>query len=399
GAGNDTLDASHKTHKKYPSTLIGGTGADMLIGNGTTSSASYERTGPGDGVTKNITGVYLDLRRQGMAQIDPEGRETDAVGDTLIGIDHAVGTYSDDTLIGNDQNNDMYGLDGNDLMIGGKGNDYLRGQNGNDTLEGGEGADSLFGDAGFDMVSYENATQGVKIDLSGMGMHQGARQSGDGEENGDEIWYVEGVIGSNHNDTLIGTEDRFGWYEDETYGSMHNLLEGRGGNDLIMGLAGDDTLDGGEGNDTLIGGAGNDLLIGGEGDDLIIGGFTDTVEGGDGFDTFRLEDNIGTGSIFDLSAMNDAGRITGIERIDITGDADDANTLTLRAEDVFEVSGGSLYIDGDTGDTVTTIGAGWTQKTGEVSFGGETYHHYTAQYDSQTVNLYVDVDVTYQTHS
>jgi len=46
-------------------------------------------------------------------------------------------------------------------------------------------------------------------------------------------------------------------------------LLGTEADDLLDGLAGDDTLDGGAGNDTLIGGAGADSLIGGAGVDLI----------------------------------------------------------------------------------------------------------------------------------
>ena len=79
---------------------------------------------------------------------------------------------------------------------------------------------------------------------------------------------------------------------------------------------------------------------------------------------------------------------------DITGLA--TAKAVIRAEDVFEVSGGSLYVDGDAGDSVTTSGAGWTQEAGDVSYGGQTYHHYTAQYDLQAINLYVETTLAYQ---
>ncbi|MGE4440458.1 MAG: cadherin-like domain-containing protein [Desulfomicrobium sp.] len=266
GAGNDTLDASHETYRdSYSpagkwSTLIGGMGADMLIGNGTSTSASYELSGHNDFELNYGKGVYLDLRRQGkdadgwLAQIDPEGRDTDAVGDTLIGIVNAVGTYSStgDTLIGNHQNNEMYGMAGDDLMIGNEGNDTLWGWDGNDTLEGGAGADLLWGGWGYDMVSYRNASQGVRIDLGNQNNKRGQVGAPGGEENGDELWYVDGVIGSDHADTLIGSS--VGDDENNTWGgtlsSVHNLLKGGAGNDLLMGLGGADTLDGGDGIDT-----------------------------------------------------------------------------------------------------------------------------------------------------
>ncbi|MBV1718993.1 MAG: hypothetical protein KMY51_03205, partial [Desulfomicrobium sp.] len=387
GAGNDTLEGG--------SLLIGGMGADRIIGDEVSSSASYQFTGHGDFEVSD-QGVYVDLHLQGpdadgslIVQPGKPGGD-DATGDILTGIVNLVGTNGADTLIGNDQNNEIYGYDGHDFLVGGAGNDTLWGDYGVSTLEGGEGADVLFGHTGCDIASYRNAAAGVNVSLK---LQYEGLQVGTGEENGDELWYMDGLWGSDHDDTLTGTDLEY------THSSEHNVLNGYGGDDLLSGLAGNDTLDGGADNDTLIGGLGNDVLLGGEGDDLIHAGAVDTVDGGDGFDTFRLEDNIETGSTFDLSAMNDAGRITGIERIDISGDANDANTLTLKASDVFQVSGGSLYIDGDAGDSVTTIGAGWSQQAGDVNFGGETYHHYTALYDSQTVNLYVDVDVTYQTHS
>jgi Ca2+-binding RTX toxin-like protein len=329
----------------------------------------------------------------------------------------------------------------------------------------------MWGGMGFDMVSYENAAQGVKIDLRPMGPVNGAVQSGAGEENGDDIWYVDGIIGSNHNDTLIASNN---YYVD--YISINNLLMGLDGDDILMGLSGGDTLDGGEGrdtadyslspsavridlnlqdgvavqsggaagndgdgdvlisienvtgsefndtligdgddnvlmgqagddslvggagDDTLIGGAGNDTLLGGDGDDLLVGGMDDVLDGGAGFDTFRLESDPGTGGILDLSLMNAGGRITGIERIDITGDADDANTLTLRAEDVLDTTGGAdtLWVRGDGNDTVTTSDTGWTLAGTQTGADGQTYNHYTAYAGSTLVNLLIDIDIAAQ---
>ncbi|MBU4593999.1 MAG: hypothetical protein KKD96_05810, partial [Proteobacteria bacterium] len=309
----------------------------------------------------------------------------------------------------------VYGFDGDDFLIGGAGNDTLVGGLGYDTLEGGDGddwfvdgvgsydntytGDSLVGGAGIDTVDYSNSLDVCMVDLTNS--WYSFPNSPYSDAYCDTLVGIENIVGSRYFDSLLGDDGA-------------NLIRGEGGWDYILGRGGDDTLlggsdndtiDGGAGNDSIDGGTGNDLLIGGAGidtiqggtgDDLIHGGADDVVDGGEGFDTFRLEDNIGIGSTFDLSVMNDAGRITGIERIDITGDADDANTLTLRAEDVFEVSGGSLYVDGDAGDSVTTIGAGWTQEAGDVSFGGQTYHHYTSTYSSQTIDLYVDTAVAYQ---
>ena len=94
----------------------------------------------------------------------------------------------------------------------------------------------------------------------------------------------------------------------------------------------------------------------------------------------------------DLSRLAKEGTITGIERIDITGDADDATTLTLKASDVFSTSGGnSLYIEGNAGDTVTVTDSGWSASA-DVTFEGQTYRHYV----NQGYNLYIDAEIDQQ---
>ncbi|MBV1718992.1 MAG: hypothetical protein KMY51_03200, partial [Desulfomicrobium sp.] len=277
GAGNDTLDGGSATNWN---TLIGGMGADRIIGNGVNSSASYALTGHGDSDFSD-QGVYVDLRLQGpdedgnlMVQTGKPGGD-DATGDILTGIVNLAGTNGADTLIGNDQNNEIFGGDGHDFLVGGAGNDALWGSNGDDTLEGGEGADFLWGNTGYDTASYRNAAAGVNVNLEIQG---GGLQVGTGEENGDELWYIDGLWGSEHDDTLTGSDT-----DNPGYASVHNVLNGYGGDDLISGRAGNDTLDGGAGNDTLVGGLGNDLLLGGAGDDLIHAGAGDTVDGGAGF--------------------------------------------------------------------------------------------------------------------
>ena len=102
---------------------------------------------------------------------------------------------------------------------------------------------------------------------------------------------------------------------------------------------------------------------------------------------FRSHD--GGGVTLDLSGLVTAEKITGIEHVDITGDADDANTLTLKASDVFSTSGGnSLYIEGNAGDTVTMTDEGWAANA-DVTIDGQTYRHYV----NQGYNLYIDVEI------
>ncbi|MBU4572440.1 MAG: calcium-binding protein, partial [Desulfomicrobium sp.] len=368
GAGNDTLDG---TLSARASMLCGGTGADRIIGNGRDSHVNYQYTGHRDVFDFNYNAVYVDLNIQdGRAQSGgPAGN--DAIGDILSGIVNVVGSWGDDTIIGNKQNNNIFGEEGDDV------------------LEGCEGADMIYGGKGYDIASYRHANAGVNVSLKIQGGNLQVGNDGDAQK-GDALWYIDGLWGSDHADTLIGTDHGYTGFM-----SMHNVLNGYGGDDLLSGLAGDDTLDGGADNDTLIGGSGNDLLLGGAGNDLLIGGMTDTADGGDGFDTFRLEDNAGTGGTFDLSAMSDAGRITGIESIDISGDVDDANALTLKASDVLGTTGGAdtLWVRGDGNDSVTTTDSGWQLVGVETGTDGQQYNHYSGYAGSTLVNLMIDADM------
>ncbi|UUX49740.1 hypothetical protein NUH88_20370 [Nisaea acidiphila] len=123
-----------------------------------------------------------------------------------------------------------------------------------------------------DVLSYEESAAAVAVDLS-TGTVSG------GDATGDTIDGFEGVIGSAHNDTLIGDE-------------AANILSGGGGNDILDGRSEADLLHAGNGNDLLLGGSNADTLYGSYGDD--------TVEGGTGADLL-----FGGGPAGDFSAAGD----------------------------------------------------------------------------------------------
>jgi Ca2+-binding RTX toxin-like protein len=203
-----------------------------------------------------------------------------------------TGTSGDDRepneLEGTNLADEIYGLAGNDTLIG---------FDGDDLLAGGAGADELFGSGGLDLASYRGSPAAVQFLLYGDGT--GFVAGGDAE--GDELFSIEGAIGSSFADRLYGDDQR-------------NVFQGEGGADDLSGAGGNDTLRGGGGNDRLDGGAGNDELLGGDGSDTADFLYFDKMFGGAAI--------VGTGVVADLVAGTATGgdqvgsdRLSGIENL------------------------------------------------------------------------------------
>lgn len=186
--------------------LVGSAGEDTLDGGTGNDTVDYSQM---DGaVTVYLTHDYT-LKANGSR-------------DTLISIEHVIGSRYNDTLILNRYNNIAYGGAGDDIIHARDGNDTVYGEAGNDRLYGMDGDDTLYGGDGDDRLYGDN----TDTDLTGTG-----------------------------NDSLYGGA----------------------GNDMLWGHSGDDLLDGGDGNDQMYGMEDNDTFIGGQGNDL--------MDGGSGFDT------------------------------------------------------------------------------------------------------------------
>ncbi|HND53986.1 MAG TPA: hypothetical protein PLV92_16360, partial [Pirellulaceae bacterium] len=140
--------------------------------------------------------------------------------------------------------------------------------------------------------------------------------------------------------------------------------------DTLTGTIGGNVMVGGQKGDTLLGNGGADVLRGGQGDDILaIGDMTFVrLVGGRGLDTVRLD---GAGLGLDLIALAD-NRLTGIERIDLTGTGN--NVLTLDYRSVVNLSDDSneLIISRNDGDIVN-IGDSWTVQGYRV-IDGQTYY-------------------------
>lgn len=200
-------------------------------------------------------------------------------GDDIImgedGNDSLSGDGGNDSLDGGAGNDTLNGGAGDDLLTGGTGTNQLFGGDGNDTFVGGAGADAMSGGTGMDFVDYSASGAGVSVNLSTVTLSGG--DAGNDSISGG----IDGIIGSDWNDTLTGYD---GQGADWT-----NVFFGGAGDDLLDGRGGDDLLYGGDGADTIIGGIGADLIEGGAGDDLILVGAGDTISGGPGNDTFLLD--------------------------------------------------------------------------------------------------------------
>ena len=206
-----------------PDTLIGGGGNDVLDGHAGIDIVDF--SGTSNGVTINLIGHVA----------------TGAGTDTLASIEQALGSPSNDVLVGDNDAN---------VLQGGAGDDRIDGADGDDTIDGG---------AGDDTVDFGLAAAGVKVNL-GAGTATGAGT--------DTLVDIENATGSDEGDTLNGGAGA----NVLDGGDGADTLNGRNGNDHLLGRGGRDQLFGQKGRDDLSAGPANDQLNGGKGKDVCHGG-------------------------------------------------------------------------------------------------------------------------------
>ncbi|MEA2470855.1 MAG: hypothetical protein QOE38_1854 [Thermoleophilaceae bacterium] len=167
------------------------------------------------------------------------------------GYDPSVRTFGgpgDDLLTGGRAPDELYGGGGHDRLSGGGGNDVLSdGDLSGAPGDAGPGPDFVDGGAGQDLLTYEQRTGGVTVDLGS------AAPAGEHGE-GDEIHNLEDLAGGSGADRLTGT-------------AGVNELRGHGGADALIALGGNDVVEGGSGADRIEAGNGDDILRPGGGID------------------------------------------------------------------------------------------------------------------------------------
>ena len=323
--GNDSINGGDGND-----TLRGGAGSDVLLGGDGSDFANYQGS---------ASAVTIDL----LAHTASGG---DAQGDTLTSIENLYGSGNDDHLTGDDGRNIFGGWLGDDVLVGNGGDDSLSGEGGDDSLDGGAGNDRLVGGDGIDIIhggignDSVDAGTGNDTILGEAGDDNIYGGAGDDQiDGGDNIDYIEGGAGS---DVINGGAgiDTAGYASSAT-GVQVSLALGIGtGGDVdgdilvnienLLGSSHDDVLIGDTGNNGFWGGAGNDVLTGGLGADLL--------KGGAGNDTF-VYTSVADSTVA-LAGKDTIADFTAGDRIDLS--AIDADGNAGNGDTAFTFSGAGL---------------------------------------------------------
>ncbi len=319
-------------------TLIGGLAANYFDGGGGSNTVSYASTGVGSGAV--TVDLYHGTGTGGFAQ-----------GDTYTNIQNVIGSSGNDLFYASTVANNFNG-----------------------------------GSAGNDTVSYKYST-GAPIVAS---LVTGVGGTG-GDANGDRYTSIENLTGSeNVNSTLYGD-------------GLDNILTALGltNTNLLDGGLGADTLDGRlGGHNTLNGGLGADTFYvqatGGVMTNITAinggGGLTATTYAASTFDTLKIFGLTTAEPVLNMANFLD-GKVSSINRIDVTGDGT-STKLLFTAEDVQAMVGvgGTLTVmlDNNTSnDSILANGFVGLGQNGSQSYyafySDNTYTHEIARINVQYV--------------
>jgi len=288
----------------------------------------------------------------------------------LVTVDLAAGTADGDASVGHDT------FSGVNSATGSAFGDTLSGAATSDSFVGLGGNDLIDGRGGFDTAIYNiNTTGGVNINMtSGV-------VTGDGSVGTDTLRSIEGVQGSNFDDTYVATGYGGGGALNIGNNGTFNAFQGNAGNDTITGngnteiqysnstgsvnvnlttgiatgdgSVGTDTITvgtvfrvlGSNFGDTITGTSGADTLNGNGGNDTITGnGGNDSLTGGAGADTFVYT------SGGEADSITDFNRGQG-DRIDVSGIVGASNLQFIQSHAFSQ--GANTLIDFGGGNSIT----------------------------------------------
>lgn len=245
----------------------------------------------------------------------------------------------------------LYGTDGDDAFIG---------TSDRDEIYGSEGADTIDGKGGTDIVNYLLSDAGVTVNLA-------TGEGSGGHAEGDQISNVESIIGSYHDDVLIGDDG-------------NNNLFAQNGNDHLEGGAGDDWLNAyGSGADYLDGGSGNDTVrYRWSGSAVTVDLTNQANNAGDASgDVYVSIENVMGSNSYGDHITGDAGdnKIWGYGGNDTLEGGDGNDTLLGgNGNDILKAGNGDDYLDGGAGDDEFHYGEGVTTFRYDLGDGNDTIH-------------------------
>jgi Ca2+-binding RTX toxin-like protein len=258
GDGNDVIHAGNMMANGAGNLILGGRGKDFII---TTEDISTTFGGEGD-----------DFIYSAKTSLPPTGNE----GDDWIEWGTQDGAPGDNfaPLLADD-------VRGNDIFIGGGGFDEMIGEGGDDIFVGSDAQDKMDGMSGFDWVTYKNDRFGVTVDLALpiLAQPHGETPNSNAGVFGpvgaspasilDRFAEVEGLSGSAHADILRG--DNVDAVTILNHGgATGGALTNVGLIDGLQALLGEGATGFATGN-IILGGDGSDIIEGRGGDDLIDG--------------------------------------------------------------------------------------------------------------------------------
>ena len=228
---------------------------------------------------------------------------------------HITGTEGDDT-----GSHALHGTVDDDFIEGLGGRDTLYGDGGNDILAGGDGVDVMRGGFGDDLYYVENSADVV-------------REYG-GQGNDSVISTVSYTLGDNVENLSLSTFDNV----DATGNNLANHL---------YGYAGDNVLDGKGGADLMAGGVGNDTYYVDNGGDVV------SEEGNAGLDSVFASVSFTLGSDIENLTLTGSGDIaaTGntLDNI-LTGNSGANAILAGAGNDILDGAAGGDSLSGGQGD-------------------------------------------------
>jgi Ca2+-binding RTX toxin-like protein len=213
-----------------------------------------------------ITGTGLDTISGGLGDDSLTGG---------AGVDSLLGEAGNDTINGGSEGDFIDGGADLDSLNGDAGNDTILGGGGDDAVNGGDGDDLITGGAGADSMYGGNSGEDTFVGFEGADT-------------------LDGGPGSDDTLQLDGTSPDLNAALDVQIQSIRNVNASTAlaGVSINLALQSEGfVITGSAFADSIVGGGGLDSILAGDGNDTISGpySFSDTIDGGDGTDTWQLD--------------------------------------------------------------------------------------------------------------